>query len=602
MKECKICKKAIPIKRTYCSNQCKFSDNEYNTKRSPKLKNDANKVVRCLIDGKVIADQNNLGGHLSSYSKNFLNREFNWSDWEIIDKPEPDCIFWNCQYCDWKCKCDGIDKSGWIGVHLSKKHNISRERHCEKFPNDKSLWRKYWSCKERTELLSIEENRVECLECHNWFKKITNTHLLDCHNITMSQYKKKHPNAIVNSKKLTDRSRELYFSENGMSKVNPVSKGELEVKSYIEELGFSPIKYRTGFYEIDVYIPELKIGFEYHGLFHHSQFRGNHLKNRHIDTLNSIEKDGILLIQIFEDEWLYKNVIVKSRIKNILNKTSNKVFARKCEIKELSVKECKAFLLENHLQGYNNADIRIGLVFENQIVQCMTFCDINKRTNGLKIYDNGIYENVRSCIKCDWNVVGGFDRIFKYFEDKYSPKQVVSYADRRWSSMLRPPHYLKLGFDYIGITGGKFWVMDGYRKRMFRSQFTKIKMRKLNPTLFEKYEDSELTQERMIEMLGYDIIWDCGNLKFVKNYGNNIQVETFEDEDIDSDNIKKESRKRHINENVEIDESYVKCRICDEHYKIKGFSTHLGFQHKMKNFEYITQFGEYRPSHLNKNS
>ena len=106
----------------------------------------------------------------------------------------------------------------------------------------------------------------------------------------------------------------------------------------------------------------------------------------------------------------------------------------------------------------------------------------------------------------------------------------------------------------------------------------------------------------MIEMLGYDIIWDCGNLKFVKNYGNNIQVETFEDEDIDSDNIKKESRKRHIIENVEIDESYVKCRICDEYYKIKGFSTHLGFQHKMKNFEYITQFGEYRPSHLNKNS
>jgi len=46
------------------------------------------------------------------------------------------------------------------------------------------------------------------------------------------------------------------------------------------------------------------------------------------------KKQGIRLVHIFEDEWLYKQDIVKSRMKNILNITTNKIYARKCVVKE----------------------------------------------------------------------------------------------------------------------------------------------------------------------------------------------------------------------------------------------------------------------------
>jgi len=233
----------------------------------------------------------------------------------------------------------------------------------------------------------------------------------------------------------------------------------------------------------------------------------------------------------------------------------------------------------------------------------MTFVDINKRTNGSKIYPDGIYENVRSCSKMNHNVIGGFERMLKFFEETVQPNQIVSFADRRWSSLLKTPFYIRLGFQFIKNTGNAFWVMKGYTKRMYRSNFTKPKMRLMNPDLFKNFADKELTQQLMLKMLGYDIIWDCGNLKFVKNYNQNLEtpiIDEFEEE-IETDDFVFENRKRHLIDNIPTDSNeYVKCQLCSDFYKVKGFATHLGMEHKMKNFEYISQFGEYRPSHFKK--
>jgi hypothetical protein len=62
-------------------------------------------------------------------------------------------------------------------------------------------------------------------------------------------------------------------------------------------------------FEIDIYLPELKIGIEYNGLFYHSESRGKH-KTYHLDKTKLAESKGVKLIHIFEDEWLYKQDIV----------------------------------------------------------------------------------------------------------------------------------------------------------------------------------------------------------------------------------------------------------------------------------------------------
>ena len=94
--------------------------------------------------------------------------------------------------------------------------------------------------------------------------------------------------------------------------------------------------------EIDVYLPELKIGFEFNGLrWHSEQFKN---KDYHIEKTKLCKKNGIRLIHIFEDDFDYKLDIVKSVINNILGE-SVKIHGRQTELKVIKDKNIiKEFL------------------------------------------------------------------------------------------------------------------------------------------------------------------------------------------------------------------------------------------------------------------
>ena len=64
-------------------------------------------------------------------------------------------------------------------------------------------------------------------------------------------------------------------------------------------------------YEIDIIVPSKSIGIEYDGLYHHSEIGGGKPKTYHSFKTNEAKKHGYQLIHIFEDEWLYKQDIVK---------------------------------------------------------------------------------------------------------------------------------------------------------------------------------------------------------------------------------------------------------------------------------------------------
>jgi len=85
-------------------------------------------------------------------------------------------------------------------------------------------------------------------------------------------------------------------------------------------------------YEIDIYLPNLKIGFEFNGLYWHSELYKE--RDYHINKTDYFKELGIRIIHIWEDDWVYKTGIIKSQILNILGK-SNRIYARKCEVKKL---------------------------------------------------------------------------------------------------------------------------------------------------------------------------------------------------------------------------------------------------------------------------
>ena len=253
--------------------------------------------------------------------------------------------------------------------------------------------------------------------------------------------------------------------------------------------------------ELDIYLPYHKLAFEYDGLYWHSSKNEND-RMKHLEKTEKCEDKGLQLIHIFENEWLYKQDIVKSRIKNLLGVYDKTVYARKCEVKEVSSTESFEFQCKNHIQGGVHSKVNLGLYYDEELISLMTF----SKPRFSRKYE---WELVRFCNRLGYHVPGGASKLLTHFERTYAPKSIVSYADRRWS---KGNLYGKLGFKLNSISSPNYWyIVDGQLESRVKYQKHKLK------NLLEHFEESKSEWENMKDN-GYDRIFDCGNLVFVKNY------------------------------------------------------------------------------------
>ena len=284
-----------------------------------------------------------------------------------------------------------------------------------------------------------------------------------------------------------------------------ISSCEIELKNFIDSLGVvcdSKNKTIIKPLELDIFIPSHNLAIEYNGLYWHSE---EYLSNNyHLNKTELCYINNVRLIHIFEDEWLNKKDIVKSRIKNILGFTKNKIYGRKCTIKEVSSKESKVFLDDNHIQGGVNAKIKLGLYYGDKLVSLMTFGSLRKNLNQKK--EDGVYELLRFCNKLDTTVIGGADKLLKHFIKTYSPKQIISYADRRWSI---GELYKKLNFEFVkNSKPNYFYVIKNKRENRFNHR---------KDILVKKGYDKNKSEHEIMLNKGIYRIYDCGNIKYILN-------------------------------------------------------------------------------------
>ena len=254
--------------------------------------------------------------------------------------------------------------------------------------------------------------------------------------------------------------------------------------------------------ELDVYLPDHNLAIEYDGLMFHSE--GNFIHNKfngpeksyHLKKTELCLENNIQLFHIFEGEDLD---LWMSMINSKLG-LNNKIFARKCIIKELKSKETEEFLNENHLQGFCQAKINVGLFYEDELVSVMTFS--KPRFN--KKYD---YELIRFCSKRNHTIVGGASKLWKYFVNKYNPNSVITYANRRFSN---GEIYKTLGFTFLEKTSPNYFYFKTQDRKLYnRVKFQKHKLKdKLNTF------DENLSEAENMFNNDYRRIYDCGNLKF----------------------------------------------------------------------------------------
>ena len=247
--------------------------------------------------------------------------------------------------------------------------------------------------------------------------------------------------------------------------------------------------------EIDIYLPELKIGIEFNGLYWHSE----KFKNRkyHYEKYISCLERGIHLIQIWEDDWKYKNDIVKSILLNQIGLIRSKIYARKCEIVQLTNKESKKFLNENHIQGYVPSSITIGLKFNNEVVSLMTF-------SNRKINNSNRFELLRFCNKINTIVIGSANKLFNNFLENNIQSNIISYSD---NSIFNGKMYEILNFKNRGNTSLNYYWVKG-DKKYHRFNFNKKKLLK------EGYSSDKTEKEIMYER-GFFKVWGCGQTKWV---------------------------------------------------------------------------------------
>lgn len=173
------------------------------------------------------------------------------------------------------------------------------------------------------------------------------------------------------------------------------------------------------------------------GLYFHSDAVQKN-PNYHLEKRQSYENLGLRLIQLREDEIKYRPEVVKSLLNNAMDKDVTKVYARKCVIEFVPPKVSRAFVEENHLQGFGRHPVvHLGLTYKGGLVQVLT---LSPGFNPGEIFIE------RFCTKLGLRVPGGFSKLLKRVveyckENKY--KKLLTFCDLRYATGAS---YEKAGF------------------------------------------------------------------------------------------------------------------------------------------------------------
>lgn len=172
-----------------------------------------------------------------------------------------------------------------------------------------------------------------------------------------------------------------------------ISSFHLEIANYIKSISNTELimNDRTIIkpYEIDILLPEYKIGIECNGVYWHSCDKKE--KEYHLTKHVSMIENGYRLIQIWDYDWKLKQDIIKNILYNVLN--SNNETLENYLIKDVSKKEAKNFFNTNSLVS-KIGEINVGLYKDDILYNLISINNnviINKANNIYQPNNNGLY-------------------------------------------------------------------------------------------------------------------------------------------------------------------------------------------------------------------
>ena len=218
----------------------------------------------------------------------------------------------------------------------------------------------------------------------------------------------------------------------------------------------------------------------------------------HINKTKLAKENGYQCIHIFDwNDW--------EKIKYLLQDKET-LYARDLQLEEVDIDECAEFLNKYHLQdSCKGQSIRLGLFKDDGLIEIMTF--------GKPRYNkNYEWELLRLCTKAEYKVVGGAEKLFKHFIEKYEPESIISYCD---FSKFTGEVYTRLGFKQ----NGKPKPSKHWSKGSEHITDNLLRQRGYDQLFNANYGKGTSNEELMLEN-GWLPIYDCGQLTFI--WKNNI--------------------------------------------------------------------------------
>lgn len=293
---------------------------------------------------------------------------------------------------------------------------------------------------------------------------------------------------------------------------------EKEVAEYVQTIVPDcklSVRDRTILYpkELDIYLPDYKIAIECNPTVTHNSSFGDpwggpaKSHNYHKLKTDECEKQGIFLFHIFGYEWTHKQPVIKSMLANLLSANTTTIYARKCEIREISGAEARNFLDRNHRQGWTASQVHIGLFYEHALVSVMSFGKM-RATIG-KASDH-TWELTRFCNNKFTTVVGGASKLFTYFVKHFNPEGVVSFSDR---AHTRGALYSTLNFHETARSDAGYVWVDAVTDRAYH----RMSAQKQNLKRFLKDDDIDLSksEKEIMEDHKFVRVFDSGTITWV---------------------------------------------------------------------------------------
>lgn len=286
-----------------------------------------------------------------------------------------------------------------------------------------------------------------------------------------------------------------------ISEINKSYKQELERRGIRVELE----KNIMGHYAFDLYLPDQQLLIDINPTISHQSTTTipTHFgiiqpraKDYHITKLKIALTNSYACMMIWD--WDDKIKILN----NLQHKTI--LYARQLCLKEVSEIDTNIFLNAFHYQNTcKNQTIRLGLYKDDELIQLITF--------GKPRYNNKYqYELLRLCTHNKYKVVGGAQKLFKYFLTKYTPNSIISYCD---NSKFKGSVYTSLGFTLInpGIPN-KHWYNTKTKKHITNNLLLQRGYSQLHNN---KHIGKNISNELLMLQDGYLEVYDCGQATYI---------------------------------------------------------------------------------------